>query len=122
MTFVQKHFDFSAWWAFFAFSDEQLKEWLNWKPEEEYASAPWGMIVRKNNCKEMFEAFHKHCDDERNRRIKEVWLDAIIESELWNYEAWYTWEIDDAYEVLKEYWATRQQVLNVYREKRNDHE
>jgi hypothetical protein len=47
--------------------------------------------------------------------IKKLDPEPIIRYELGNYEAWYTGDITDAYEVLKTYGYTREQIMAVYR-------
>jgi len=116
-TYKIKDFDFSKWKAFFAFEEKQLNEarerlWIS--KDEKLVSLGMWLIALKSNYKEMIEAMNKHYKEEAERRKKLQTKEEIIEYELRNYEAYYTWNISDTVEVVKEYWFTEQDVLKVY--------
>jgi len=122
--YEQKDFDFSKYKAFFAFGREQLEEWMeknNIKSRNDLISLSMWLVALKSNYKEMLEDMSEHYKQERLRRIKEVGKEWIIKYELANYESYYTGEIDDALEVLEEYWYTREDVLKVFNEQKEYH-
>ena len=115
-TFKEKQFNFSKWGAFFAFSNKQLEEW-RWSTElKDLIDLWWWFIAKKSNYKEMLEALEKHGEEQRQLRIKAIWLEKIIKYELNNYECNYLWYIEDnVYEVLAEYWASKELVDSIFK-------
>jgi hypothetical protein len=110
--FEPKNFDFWEWGAFFAFSNKRFEEQK--QEGEKYISFDGGLLAKKSNYKEMFNALNQHDKSEKKRRASEMWLDAIIKYELNNHEVYYTWDIQDAWEVLEWYWATLDRVRDIF--------
>ncbi len=73
------------------------------------------MVVRKENIKVLIEEINKIYEDGIKQDIAENGLVAIIKRELSNYECYYSGEIEDAVDALKEYGITYEQVENVYK-------
>lgn len=116
MKFEKKDFDFASHGVFFAFSQEQFdKSKIDWL---DYVSAWMWMFLPKETAKETLEAYRQHNENEKKRRIEEVWLKNIILCELDNHECYYTGDIEDAMETLEHYGATREQVMQVFKNKK----
>lgn len=104
---------FEKYGVFFAFSNEQY----NKKALKCVVYKPFfgGGFIPKVNfeaySKEMFEVTQQCIaqDIEENGKYK------IIRRELFNYECFYTGEIDDAVDALEEYGFSYDDVLEVYR-------
>jgi len=116
-TFEKRDFDFSKYGAFFCFWDKQFEE----KSEKwvKYVNLWAGLIARKDNYKEVVEKFNKHCEDEKKRRTEEQWLESIIKYELNNHEVYYTGDLTDVMEILKEYWAEEEEVRKIFLKERD---
>ncbi|NOQ30201.1 MAG: hypothetical protein GQ570_03665 [Helicobacteraceae bacterium] len=106
--------------AFFAFSNEQLHA----REEEgvEYVSMGAGMVCPKSNAKELYEGLKLITVEGIKEDIAENGIDAIIERELSNHEAYYVGNIEDTVEALEDYGVTPEQVLSVYNGTRDNHE
>jgi len=118
-TFIKQDFDFWKYKAFFCFWDEQFEKakkenWINDK--EKLVNLGAWLVSLKSNYKEMLKAFSLHNETEKERRIKEDGIENIIKYELANYESYYTWDITDAMEALKEYWVSESEVKKVFKE------
>lgn len=114
MWYTEKRFDFSAYGAFYAFGEKQLEEELKGNNINDYYVTDYWLYYRKDNWKEMFDAFKKHGENERKRRVKEEGLENIIKYELNNHEAYYTWNLSDAIDALSYYWVDEKEVKKVY--------
>ncbi len=114
--YKEKDFDFSKYKAFFAFSDQQAKESIQkfGGKMKDYCNMGGGLVCHKETAKELTKELPKHHEEERQRRLKIEGLQSIIKYELANYESYYTGDISDAMEVLKDYGATEEQVKKVY--------
>ena len=98
-----------------AFSDKQFE--LERVKDVEYVGVGMGLIVPKINVKKLAEKttlIHKQGVLED---IAENGKEKIILRELSNHEAYYTGEIDDAYETLNLYGFSKEDVYKMYRNK-----
>lgn len=111
---------FNKLWIFFAFSDkqfnEQKKEWVD------YITLWSGLICPKENVEQFIKEHSEIVSNWIQEDIKETWIQKIIERELSNHECYYTWDIEDAVDVLSDYGITREQILKVYRETYEEYE
>jgi hypothetical protein len=103
--------------AFFAFSQEQLAEGKakhGLGEEVELVNIYAGLIMPKANIQaytdEMSELSQNLIDE-----VKKLDPEEVIRYELDNHEAWYQGDTEDAYDVLKSYGYTREQVRKVYK-------
>ena len=103
---------FERYGAFFAFSDKQLEE----KRQEgiKYVSLFSGLIAPKDNAKRLLEELEAITDNYIKRDIKENGKTAIIERELANHEAGYTYSIDDTVTALESHGITTAEVQAVF--------
>ena len=103
---------FERYGAFFAFSDKQLKE--KRVKGIKYVSLFSGLIAPKDNAKRLLEELEAITDNYIKRDIKENGKTAIIERELANHEAGYTYSIDDTVTALEGYGITTAEVQAVF--------
>jgi len=103
---------FEKYGAFFAFSDKQLKE--KRVKGIKYVSLFSGLIAPKDNAKRLLEELEAITDNYIKRDIKENGKTAIIERELANHEAGYTYSIDDTVTALESYGITAAEVQAVF--------
>lgn len=98
--------------SFFAFGDRQFNE----KKQEgvDYCSVGGGLICPKENVKELLLELKRIHEEGIALDIAENGITAIIERELYNHEAFYTWEIDQTVDALEDYPITREQVQEVF--------
>lgn len=98
--------------AFFAFSkkqfDEQKKEGVI------YTDAGAGCICPTDKVKMLVDGLESIHKAGIAQDIAENGIDKIIARELANYEAYYTYEIDDTVDALEDYGITREQVQTVF--------
>ena len=102
--------------VFFAFNKDQFNEGMkkNNIPANEPLSEiiGGGIMPRKNKAD-----FRKDFDNLYSKmvaKIKKLDPDLVIRYELANYESWYTRDISSAWQVLKDYGYTKDQVLEVF--------
>lgn len=90
---------------FFAFSDKQFLEGLEktGRPKTDYASLGMGMLCPKENVEEAIHGLKQIVVRGIKQDIEENGLEAIIDRELANHEAWYTGEIDSTVDALEDY-------------------
>lgn len=100
--------------VFFAFGEKQFNE-QRVEGVEYVTVMQIGDCVPKQHVKEFVSEMLRLQKEDRERRLAEEGLDAIIESELCNHEAFYTGEIEDTLEALAGYNVTAEQVWAVYR-------
>lgn len=98
----------------FAFSREQFNE--SKKEGITYINMGAGMLTDKRHVKKLLEGLEKIYKDSIQQDIKENGIYAIIKRELANHEAWYTIDITDTKEKLKDYPITEDQILKIFRE------
>lgn len=106
--------------VFFAFSEEQMEKGLkkiNAKRKDCISISGGGFMPRKN-AKE----YIKRSSELMGWLVREVKkLDSVkvIKYELANYECYYTGDLTDAVEALKDYSFTVEQISRVYKLKHN---
>ncbi|MDC5842190.1 hypothetical protein OPW33_22955 [Vibrio europaeus] len=98
--------------AFFAFSNKQFDEAK--KKGIEYVSLGMGMIVPKNNAKQLVERLEVIQKEGIKQDIAENGKEAIIRRELFNHECFYTGDICDCVEKLEEYGYSYDDIYQVY--------
>lgn len=103
--------------GFFAFSDKQFNEAK--KEGVKYTQIGHCLICPVENAIALSKAIIEVHDRAVQQDLQENGKDAIIERELYNYEAFYTGEIDDTVDAVKVYGFTHDDVLLVYRNIRN---
>ena len=118
--FIQKQFDFTPYWAFFAFGQKQFEQWLAWRNPNDIVSCWNWLYAPEDLAKQMLEDFHAHNESERLRRLEEVWLKNIILYELNNHECYYSEDIEDALPILEWYGATADQVRALFKNRNAD--
>jgi len=98
--------------TFFAFSQDQYDKAAI--AEVEYVSLGMGMIVPKGNTKALVAGLSDINETGIKKDLKENGKKKIIERELFNYECFYTGEIEDCVEALKEYQITESEIREEY--------
>ena len=98
----------------FAFSREQFNK--SKKEGITYINMGSGMLTDKRHVKKLLEGLEKIYKDSIQQDIKENGIEAIIKRELANHEAWYTMDITDTKEKLKDYQIKEDQILKIFRE------
>ena len=98
--------------AFFAFSNKQFEEAK--KKGVEYVSLGMGMIVPKNNAKQLVERLGQIQKEGIKQDIAENGKEAIIRRELFNHECFFTHDITDCVEKLEEYGYSHDDIFQVY--------
>jgi|14BtaG_2_1085337.scaffolds.fasta_scaffold11058_3 hypothetical protein len=102
--------------AFYAFSDKQYKEGR--KKGVGYISMGGGLLVPKNNAREFHEvlmnAMNEHKAYMRNLLEDTKEREELIKYELNNYECFYTGDIYQCVESLKEYDISRDEIAEVF--------
>ena len=100
--------------TFFAFSNEQFKEQM--KKGKKYVNMGGGMITEKGNEEKLVKGLNKNYKEGIKQDLKENGKEKIILRELQNYEAFYTGNIDDTVENLKDYpGITKEDIMKSYR-------
>lgn len=100
--------------AFWAFSDAQFEE--SAKKNVQYASVFGGLIAPKENIPTLLIELKVIQEEGRELDIKENGIENIIKRELYNHEAFYTWEYQDVIDKLKPYKITPEQIRTVFLE------
>ena len=98
--------------AFFAFSTEQFNE--SKKEGVEYVNCPWGLIAPKENAKKLMEGIDKIFENGKAQLLAENSKEDIIRYELWNHEAFYTYDLESTFDSVKCYGFTMQDVKTVF--------
>lgn len=99
--------------TFYAFSDQQFEEQK--KPDIKYVSLWSGTICPKDQVENYINWLHEITQAWIKMDIAENGIEWVIRRELWNHEAYYTWEIDDTCDALEPYGITREQIYKVFR-------
>jgi hypothetical protein len=103
---------FNEMGMFFAFSNKQFDEQK--KEGVVYVNFGMGGICPKENAEKCNQELNKIVDW-KIEEMKKISPDFLIEYELSNHEAYYTGDIEEAFQALKHYGFTRQQVRAVYK-------
>ena len=103
--------------AFFCFSTAQFNEQK--KEGVKYVSILGGLVCPKDKAGELVQELNRIHLDGVNQDIEENGINAIIKRELMNLECYYTGDIDDAVERLKDYGVEYNDVLAVYKRERD---
>lgn len=98
--------------TFFAFSQDQYDK--SAIAEVNYVSLGMGMLVPKENAKALVAGLSDINKIGIETDLKENGKKAIIERELFNYECFYTGEIEDCVEALKEYEIAKSEIIIEY--------
>ena len=100
--------------VFWAFSNEQFDKNKTPKADgEKYTSIGAGGFMPSSNVQKFIDG-QKAIEKWRKEAVKQAKADEVILSELKNYEAFYTGELDDAMSVLEELGYSYDQVKAVY--------
>ena len=100
--------------TFFAFSNEQFKEQM--KEGRKYVDMGGGMITEKGNEEKLVKGLNKNYKEGIKQDLKENGKEKVILRELQNHEAFYTGEIEEAVETLKDYpGITKEDIMKSYR-------
>ncbi len=87
--------------CFFAFSEEQFKN--KTKKGVEYVDLGGGLICPKGKEREIEERLERNYKEGIKKDLEENGKEGVIRRELYNHEAFYTWEIDQTVDSLKDY-------------------
>ncbi len=99
--------------AFFAFSTKQFNEAK--KEGIKYCEAGAGLLCPVGEVVKLVDTLDTIHEEGIKQDIKENGIYKIIIRELYNYECFYTGEIDDAISALTSYKVTREQIAAAYR-------
>lgn len=104
--------------TFFAFSKKQFHEQKNINISiSKYVGLGSGMYCPTEHAKRLTEGLTKIWTEGIEQDIKENGLEKIIIRELANHEAWYTGEVGDTFEALKDYPITKKQIVKLFNNK-----
>lgn len=98
--------------AFFAFSNKQFAE--KQKQGVEYVSLGMGLICPKPNAKLLIEELNAINAKGILQDVEENGMEAIIKRELYNHECFYTGDISDCVDTLKDYPTNEGEIRKVY--------
>ena len=99
---------FDKYGAFFAFSQEQLNH--HKEPDVEYTNIGSGLVAPRDNAIKIGEELDATYKKGIQERIEEYGIDKIIQYELSNYECQISMDYTDAFETLKDYGVTQEQM------------
>lgn len=100
--------------AFFCFSKKQFEE--KRKPNVQYCELYAGLICPVGKAKQLSERMGKIYAEGRERELKEIGKEKIIENQLWNHECFYTYDIEPVIERLKPYGITADEIQTKFSE------
>jgi hypothetical protein len=100
--------------AFFAFSNKQFNEQK--QEGKTYVNCGAGMLCPKENVQSLIDGLDEIAKNGIAQDIKENGKTAIIRRELYNHEAFYTYDIDSTVAALDGYGFTREEIAGVFRE------
>ena len=103
--------------VFFAFSNDQLSEGIKKHDLKgvKLVSLGSGMYCPKTNARSIIQALDGIYSLGIEQDIKENGIDKIILRELYNHECFYTGDITDCVNKLKDYPITEKQIIKIYR-------
>lgn len=104
--------------VFFAFSDKQFKEGA--KDEKNIVSIGMGGFIPKKNVPEYIRRAGE-LEQWRKSEMQKQKAEQVIEYELANHEAYYTGDITDTFEALKDHY-TLEQIREVYQKTYNKYD
>jgi len=101
---------------FFAFSDEQFEE--SRKPDVEYFTPGFGMVIPVQNKDAFKIAYDQHCQETEALYREHIPMDDYILYELYNHEAYYTWDVTSAMDAVQVIYSecTREDMWRVFDE------
>ena len=112
---------FEKYGAFFAFSNAQIEESIennvkNGFPssKKDYVQIYSGLIAPKVNAKEIVNGLSDITKKAIAERLNDHNRKAIILYELNNFECFYTWDISDAVNALKDHGITESEIQKVF--------
>ena len=98
--------------SFFAFSNKQFDEGK--KEGAKYVNCGAGLLCEKDHVQELITGLKQINDEAVKQDLKDNGYYNIIARELGNYECYYTGDISDAVDELKQYGISRKEVYAVY--------
>lgn len=98
--------------GFFAFSQKQFDEQK--KKDIKYVSRNNGLIHEVGKSKDFDKEFSKIINEARKQDLKENGKEGIIKRELSNYECYYTGDVTEACNALKDYNINHEEVLKIF--------
>lgn len=105
--------------VFFAFSATQLEEGLrkyaHIATKDEYVGMGFGMCCPKKNAEAVTKELEAVNKAGIQKDIEENGKEGVITRELANYECFYTGNISEVIELMKEYGFTHDDVVQAYR-------
>ena len=84
------------------------------KEGEKVSSLPYNLFVPSKFVEDYLKEFDQVFNQDVKKDLEENGIDKIIIRELYNYECFYTGDIDDALSALKPYEVTTDQVQKLY--------
>lgn len=99
--------------AFFAFSQAQFDEKA--KKDVKYARFSSGLIVPSKNAEQLMEDLNNNSKAQKEEYLKKYSKQEIIWAELANHEAGYTMDWTDAFEAVKHFGITEEEVAAEYK-------
>ena len=109
--------------AFFAFSDEQVKEGKakqGLTDDIKLVSLGSGLISPQDTAKQLIKDIDKAYKDGIKQDIRENGKEAIIKRELLNHEAYYIGDIISTVEALEGYSFTSEDIKEVYNTEKDE--
>ena len=99
---------FDKYGAFFAFSKENYDK--NAKQDVGYIGLGSGLVAPRINAQKIIEELDAGYKKGIQERIEEYGIDRIIQYELSNYECQLSMDYSDAFDTLKDYGVTQEQM------------
>lgn len=106
---------FKKYGVFFAFSNDQFENQM--KEDVQYTRMGMGMFCPKDNVTDFMLDHVAIVDAGMAQDVKDNTIEGVIKRELNNYEAYYTGDPTEAFEALKAYGVTEEQVTKVFKNK-----
>jgi hypothetical protein len=106
--------------GFFAFSQNQFEEAKKQNIECVYRGG--GLYHEAGKQKEFDADYELMIKEAIEQDLKENGKEAIIKRALSNYESYYTYDISDAVESLKDYGITKEEIQAVFRVELSKHD
>ena len=103
--------------GFFAFGQKQFDEQK--KEGMKYVSRGSGLIHEAGKTKDFDKEFSNIIKEARKQDLKENGKEGIIKRELSNHECYYTGDIEQACDALKDYNINDEEVLKIFNKTNN---